>query len=93
MVAVLDLLKNSDYRATATGRANGPRFANRARFRGHRGNFIQMHRALVRFVLEPLDLVLSILLVLLILSRGWHSCLAFVGSGEIYSRAELSCWR
>jgi len=65
VVVVLDFLKNSDYHPTATGHANAPRFANRARFRGHRGSFIPMHRALARFVLEPLDLVLSILLVLL----------------------------
>jgi len=65
VVAVLDFSKSSDYRALATGNANAPRFADRTRFRGHRGGFIPMHRALARFVLEPLDLVLSILLVLL----------------------------
>ena len=35
------------------------------RFRGHRGGVITMHRALTRFVFEPLDLVTAALLVLL----------------------------
>jgi hypothetical protein len=46
------------------------RFADRSRFRGHRGGVITMHRALTRFVLEPLDLITAALLVLL-LSFAW----------------------
>ena len=47
-----------------------PRFADRARFRGYRGGVITMHRALARFVLAPLDLITSSLLVLLV-SFAW----------------------
>jgi hypothetical protein len=47
-----------------------PRFAQRGRFRGHRGGVITMHRALTRLVLEPLNLVTAALLVLL-LSFVW----------------------
>ena len=47
-----------------------PRSADRGRFRGHRGGVITMHRALTRFVLGPLDLITSSLLVLL-LSFMW----------------------
>jgi hypothetical protein len=46
------------------------RFADRGRFRGHRGGVITMHRSMARFVLEPLDLVTAALLVLLI-SFAW----------------------
>lgn len=45
-------------------------FADRSRFRGHRGGVIVMHRALTRFVLKPLDLVSATLLVVL-LSFAW----------------------
>jgi hypothetical protein len=40
------------------------------RFRGHRGGVINMHRALTRFILDPLDLVRAFLLVLF-LSFAW----------------------
>jgi hypothetical protein len=42
-----------------------PKRAEGTRFRGHRGGVISMHRALAKFALEPLDLVMSSLLVLL----------------------------
>lgn len=44
--------------------------ADRDRFLGHRGGVITMHRALARFVLDPLDLIVASLLVLL-LSFTW----------------------
>jgi hypothetical protein len=47
-----------------------PTFTDRGRFRGHRGGVITMHRAMTRFVLEPLDLLTAVLLVLL-LSFAW----------------------
>jgi hypothetical protein len=57
-VEALESSKSSD---------RAPRFADRSRFRGHRGGVIAMHRALTRFDLGPLDLITSALLVLLIL--------------------------
>jgi hypothetical protein len=66
----LDSLKSFDRPASAAGANYEPRFTDRARFSGHRGGVIAMHRALTRFVLKPLDLVLGALLVLL-LSVAW----------------------
>ena len=68
--AALDSLGSSDRLASAAGANYVPRFADRGRFRGHRGGVITMHRALTRFVFEPRDLVTAALLVLL-LSFGW----------------------
>jgi hypothetical protein len=65
VAAALDSSKNSDRRAFFGAAKYSPRFAGRGRFRGHRGGVITMHRALARFVLAPLDLVTSFLLVLL----------------------------
>jgi hypothetical protein len=55
---------------------NGPRFADSTRRRGSRGGVISTHRALAKFVLEPLDLVMSVMLVVLfsvvwLASLGW----------------------
>ncbi|HEX5423145.1 MAG TPA: hypothetical protein VFW94_06305 [Candidatus Acidoferrales bacterium] len=47
------------------------------RFRGHRGGLISTHRALARFVLNPLDLVVSVALVAF-LSVLWLVLLPFV---------------
>jgi len=66
----LDSSKNSDRRTFSAGAKYTPRVADRGRFRGHRGGVIAMHRSLVRFVLDPLDLMTSSLLVLL-LSFTW----------------------
>jgi hypothetical protein len=65
VAAALDSSKNSDGRAFSAAGKYAPTFADRSRFRGHRGGVIAMHRALTRFVLEPLDLITSSLLVLL----------------------------
>jgi hypothetical protein len=75
-----------------------PRFAELSRFRGHRGGVISMHRALTRFVLGPLDLITSVLLVLLIsfvwvaslpqLCRSWQHVLT-VGLRTLALRADL----
>jgi hypothetical protein len=70
VAAALDSSKNSDRRAFSAAAKYIPRFADRGRFRGHRGGVITMHRALARFVLAPLDLITSSLLVLL-LSFAW----------------------
>jgi hypothetical protein len=70
VAAALDFLKNSDRRAFSAAAKYIPRFADRGRFRGHRGGVIRMHRALARFVLVPLDLITTSLLVLL-LSFTW----------------------
>lgn len=59
------------------GKARTLQVSDRSRFRGHHGGLISMHRALARFVLEPLDLVLSILLVLLF-SLVWLALLPAV---------------
>jgi hypothetical protein len=53
-----------------------PRLADSIRLRGSRGGVISTHRALAKFVLEPLDLVVSVMLVLLfsvvwLVSLGW----------------------
>jgi hypothetical protein len=76
-VAVLDSLKSSDQITTAAGKQSPHPFDDRNRSRGHRGGVIAMHRALARFVLEPLDLALSVLLVLLF-SFVWLVCLPWV---------------
>jgi hypothetical protein len=70
VAAALDSSKNSDGRAISAAAKFAPRFTDRGRFRGHRGGVISMHRALTRFVLVPLDLITSSLLVLL-LSFAW----------------------
>ena len=70
VAAALDSSKNSDHSASSAAARYAPRFADRGRFRGHRGGVITMHRALTRFVLVPLDLITSSLLVLL-LSFMW----------------------
>ena len=70
MAAALDSSKNSDGRAISAAAKYAPKLADRGRFRGHRGGVITMHRALTRFVLVPLDLITSSLLVLL-LSFAW----------------------
>jgi len=61
----LDSSRSFDHRALPAAAKQPPRFADRRRFRGYRGGVIAMHRALARFVLEPLDLVTAALLVLL----------------------------
>jgi hypothetical protein len=61
----LDSSKSFDRRALPVAAKQPPRFADRSRFRGYRGGVIAMHRALARFVLEPLDLVTASLLVIL----------------------------
>jgi hypothetical protein len=66
----LDSLRSFSRSASATGANYVPRFADRGRLRGHRGGIITMHRALARFVLEPRDLVMAALLVLLF-SCAW----------------------
>ncbi len=77
MVAVLDSSENSERLAIDAGKLTASRFDDRKRPRGHRGGVISMHRALTRFVLEPSDLVLSILLVLLV-SLLWLAFLPWV---------------
>jgi hypothetical protein len=66
----LDSLKNSDRPALSSAAKSAPRFADRGRFRGHRGGVITMHRALTSFILEPLNLITASLLVLLF-SFAW----------------------
>jgi hypothetical protein len=66
--AALDSSNSSDRRVFAPAASAMPALTDR--FRGYRGGVITMHRALTRFVLEPVDLVKSALLVLL-LSFGW----------------------
>jgi hypothetical protein len=66
----LDSLKNSDRPALSSAAKYTPRFADRGRFRGHRGGVITMHRALTSFILEPLNLITASLLVLLF-SFAW----------------------
>ena len=61
----MDSSKSFDRRALPVAAKQPPRFADRSRFRGYRGGVIAMHRALARFVLEPLDLVTASLLVIL----------------------------
>jgi hypothetical protein len=43
-----------------------PNWQNRARFYGHRGGVIAMHRALAHYVLSPDDLITAVLLALLL---------------------------
>jgi len=73
----LDSSKSFDRLAPPTDAKQPPRFADRSRFRGYRGGVIAMHRALARFVLEPLDLVTAALLVL-VLTFGWIAALPWV---------------
>lgn len=77
MVAVLDSSETSKRFPSFAGKADARRFGDVDHSRGHRGGVIPMHRALARFVLEPLDLVLSVLLVLLF-SFVWLACLPWV---------------
>ena len=73
----MDSSKNSDGRAFSAAAKCAPRYADRSRFRGHRGGVITMHRALTHFVLAPLDLITSFLLVLL-LSLVWSVSLPWL---------------
>jgi hypothetical protein len=73
----LDSSKSFEQRAPVAGTLDEPRFADRTRFRGHRGGVISTHRALTKFVLEPLDLVMSVMLVLLF-SIVWVASLEWV---------------
>jgi hypothetical protein len=62
--------------SSAARSLNEPRLRDRTRFRGSRGGLISTHRALAKFVLEPLDLVMSVMLVVLfsvvwLASLGW----------------------
>src|ERR1051326_8364464 len=41
-------------------------WADRVRFRGHRGGVIAMHRALARYVMSPADLITAVMMVILI---------------------------
>jgi hypothetical protein len=74
VVAALDSSNNSDRLPFLAAAKQPPRFADRSRFRGYRGGVIAMHRALARFVLEPLDLVTAALMVLLF-TFGWFAVL------------------
>ena len=65
MVAALGSLKSSNRGATPADATEAPRFADRSRFLGYRGGVINMHRALTRYVLGPLDMLTSALMVLL----------------------------
>jgi hypothetical protein len=73
----LDSSKSFDRRALPVAAKQPPRFADRSRFRGYRGGVIAIHRALARFVLEPLDLVTASLLVILF-TILWIAALPFV---------------
>lgn len=61
----MDFSKNSDRPASSAAAKYTPRSADRGRSLGHRGGIITMHRALARFALDPLDLIVASLLVLL----------------------------
>jgi hypothetical protein len=63
--AALASSKSSDRRGVSAAMNYIPRFNDSERSRGHRGGVITMHRALTRFVLDPLDTVTAVLLVLL----------------------------
>jgi hypothetical protein len=72
----LDSSENSKLSPSAASTLDAPRFAERTRFRGHRGGVISTHRALAKFTLDPLDLLMSVTLVFLfsivwIASLGW----------------------
>ena len=83
----MDSSKSSDRRAPSAGSIDSLKLTDRIRFRGHRGGVINMHRALARLVLGPLDLLTSALLILLFsfvwcislpwLCRFWRFVLAF----------------
>ena len=73
----MDSSKSFDHRAPSAAAKQPPRFADRSRFRGYRGGVIAMHRALARFVLEPLDLVTAALLVVLF-TFVWIAALPWV---------------
>jgi hypothetical protein len=73
----LDSSKSSNRHAPPVGGKQPPRFADRSRFRGYRGGVIVMHRALARFVLEPLELVTAALMVILF-TFGWIAALPLV---------------
>jgi hypothetical protein len=77
VAAALDSSKNSDGLADSAAGKYVPRFADRSRFRGHRGGVITMHRALTHFVLAPLDLITAALLALL-LSIAWFFSLPWL---------------
>jgi hypothetical protein len=77
VVAALDSSKSFDRLAPPAGVKQQPRFADRGRFQGYRGGVIAMHRALARFVLEPLDLITAALLVL-ILTFAWFASLPWL---------------
>jgi hypothetical protein len=61
----LDSSKNSEHLAAAASKRQISRFADGSQFRGYRGGVISMHRALTKFDLQPLDLVLSIVLAVM----------------------------
>jgi hypothetical protein len=73
----LDSSENSKLGAAAANTLDAPRLAERTRFRGHRGGVISTHRALAKFTLEPLDLVMSVMLVLLF-SIVWIASLEWI---------------
>jgi hypothetical protein len=77
VVAALDSSENSDLRALPAAAKQPPRFADPSRFRGYRGGIINTHRALTRFVLEPLDLTTAALLSLL-LTVLWLAALSWL---------------
>ncbi len=94
----MDSLKSFERRKPSAGKLHAPRLADLIRFRGHRGGVIPMHRALTRFILGPLDLITSVLLVLLLslvwlvslpwACRFWQRVLA-TGVRVLDPRAEL----
>jgi hypothetical protein len=77
VVAALDSSNSSDRPHFPASAKLPPRFADRSRFRGYRGGVIAMHRALARFVLEPLDLVTAALMFLLF-TFAWFEALPWV---------------
>ena len=97
-VAALGFLRNSDDSRSLDRGVRTPQLTEFIRSRGYRGGVIPMHRALIRFTLGPLDLVLSIGLVLglfaswlLLLPRVcelWRSILV-LGIRWLPLRAEL----
>ena len=66
----MDSSKNSDRRTFSAATKYMPGSAGHGRFRGYRGGVITMHRALTRFILEPLSLIMASVFVLL-LSLVW----------------------
>ncbi len=73
----LDSSENSKLGAAAVNTLDAPRLAERTRLRGHRGGVISTHRALAKFTLEPLDLLMSVMLVFLF-SIVWIASLEWV---------------